>query len=59
VDLTGAVFDRAILDETTSFKHADLSNARLDKAKIDGTNFSEATLCETMTPWGQDDGGCG
>ena len=59
VDLTGAIFDGAILDKETMFKHADLSNARLDKAKIDGTIFSEATLCETMTPWGQDDGGCG
>ncbi len=59
VDLTGAIFDGAILDKETMFKHADLSNARLDKAKIDGTIFSEATLCETMTPWGQDDAGCG
>ena len=59
VDLTGAIFDGAILDKATMFKHADLSNARLDKAKIDGTDFSEATLCETMTPWGQDDAGCG
>jgi uncharacterized protein YjbI with pentapeptide repeats len=59
VDLTGAVFDGAKLDKNTTFKTVDLSNARLDKAIIVETNFTDTILCKTMTPWGQDDGGCG
>ena len=59
VDLTGAVFDGAIIDKDTMFQNSDLSNVRFDKTEISQNNFIESKFCKTMTPWGQDDAGCG
>jgi len=41
------------------FQNSDLSNVRFDKTEISQNNFIESKFCKTMTPWGQDDAGCG
>jgi len=44
--------------ESCNLQGANLSGANLNGLDLSGANLSSATLCNTKTPWGNDDSGC-